>query len=73
MTDIIEKELIARNNEKVSIERELKIHQTDFANKMLGGMGDKMLYELKNPPVPTKWAVLKAKIKRFFRRLFNTI
>lgn len=73
MADIFEKELKARDNEKNVIERELKAHQVDFANKLLSGMGDKMLQELKNPTAPSKLMIFKAKIKRFFWRLFNTI
>lgn len=65
------RELGHLNSDKVKLNRELELYKKDFANQLIMGMGEKMVHDINHPHVPTRWEIIKFRIKRFLFRLWR--
>jgi hypothetical protein len=69
----IDKELKESETEKSILTNKNEVFKNSLTNDLLGGLGDKIIFEIKNPP-KTNFIVLKIrKIQNFIKNIFKTL
>jgi len=60
-------------SEKLMLDIRNDIFRNTFSDQLINGLGEKMINQINNPVIPSKFKIFKYKAKKFINNLFEIL